>query len=115
MASESGRLDLNKMSMVWHYLKYEFWAGCLIRCCWRENEREKLEALVIEKGSECLDEDFNFLHYMERMRLSNWETEQWGMTNKLNYNEYPDHKLVLVYTQGEEEAARQMEESKKQI
>lgn len=64
---------------------------------------------------ECLDEDFNFIHYMERMRLSKWETEQWEYTNKLNYNEYTEFPNMLVHSAGEEEFARQLEESKKEI
>lgn len=52
---------------------------------------------------------------MERLRKSNFETDQWGQKEKLNYNEYPEHNMVLVYTAGEEEAKRQQEESRRQI
>lgn len=115
MAAEDGRLDLANMNLAWHYIKCESWASCLIQLFWKESEAEKNQNLIIDKGSECLDEDFNFMNYMERLRKSNFETDQWGQKEKLNYNEYPEDNKVLVCTQGEDEFLKQQEESKKQI
>lgn len=60
-----------------------------------------------------LKEDFNFKNYIHRSRLCNFETHTLGMTNKINYNEYPMENIVLIHSHGGEEKLKEVIERKK--
>lgn len=97
LASDSGRINLGNMSLPWHYMKHESIFGVLIRCVWKAGEVEELQNLVIETGSEKVDDDFNFIHYIKQKRLSNWESEKWELMNEINFNDYPGHYEILIH------------------
>lgn len=57
-------------------------------CCFKLSKKEALEKMVIDKGSEILEEDFNYKTLIERARKSNFESRSHDMKNIVNYNEY---------------------------
>lgn len=80
IASDEGVLDFSKMNLAWYYVRYESCVSMLLDISFgllriKQPDVEYVEQLVFDKGSETLDEDFNFTNLIERQRLSNFETE----------------------------------------
>lgn len=54
------------------------------------------EKKIIDKGSDQLDEDFNYKNVIDRIRLCQFETKQMQKEKLINYKNFKlKHKLVL--------------------
>ena len=69
MAKADGKLDLSKLSLTQFYFRNESYFRFIL-CCIKRSTKEMTEKAVIDKGSEQLEEDFNFRNMVDRLRLS---------------------------------------------
>lgn len=66
--------------------------------------------MVIDKGSEVLMEDFNFKNILDRTRLSEFETKILDSKNIINYNDYKQDHVILLFEKGIKDYEKQVHE-----
>ena len=73
----------------------------MLLCITKSSKKEQLQLKVINKGSEALEDEFNYKKIIERWRLSIFETKIHDLKNHVNYNEYKQDYVIMIKSQGE--------------
>lgn len=60
LAKQDGTLNLHNMNLTWFYIKFESFMSLPFLCCLNITKTEWLQKMVIDKGFDNLDDDFNY-------------------------------------------------------
>lgn len=95
MSKQDGKLDLSKLSLTQFYFRNESYLRFII-CCIKRTEKERNEKKLIDKGSEQLEEEFNYKNLIDRLRLCQYETNKMVKKNVISYLDFEtDYKLNI--------------------